>query len=202
MPTHAHKILKIAPFQHQLASTLSKELRISKILAQVLKEHPLFNASLVDNEVILWDDINIGVAVDIEQIEDGAGGLIVPVVPNADKKSLAEIHHLIKDLSERARNRKLLPADYADHTFTLSNTGVFGISSGFGTPILNQPEVGLLMTRPIAEKVVPVEGQIVIRPMMDYSLTYDHRVITGGDATRFRALFERLTTNPYLLMLY
>ncbi len=172
-----------------------------KVVALTLKKHPILNSSIMDKEIVIWNHINIGVAVDF-RLDEESSGLIVPVVRNADKKSIFEIHQTLGGLVEKARSRKLMPDDYSDNTFTLSNVGVFEVSSGSGTPILNQPGVGLLMTRPYEEKPVVREGQIVPRPMMDYSLTYDHRVVTGGDAIRFRVTFERLIQNPLLLLLY
>lgn len=172
-----------------------------KVLAQALKYHPVLNSSLIDDELFIWDDINIGVAVDLE-LEGGESALLVPVVRDADKLSLAETHQALSDFVERARNRKLLPDDYTGGTFTLTSVGVFGTSSGVGTPIINQPEVGIIVMRAIVDRPVVHEGQIVIRPIMEYSLTYDHRVVTGGDAHRFRLTLERLIQNPYLMLLH
>ena len=166
-----------------------------KVAAEALKVHPVVNASLVGEEIILWEDVHIGVAVDLPR-EDEPGNLLVPVVRNADRKSLAEIHAALSDLVEKARSGRILPDDCLNHTFTISNTGVFDVSSGFGTPILNQPEVALWTTRPFEYRPVARDGQVVIRPIMDYSVTYDHRVLTGGDVMRFRATLEGFMKNP------
>ncbi len=175
-----------------------------KVVAQALKQNPLLNSSLVGDEIRIWEDINVGTALAFE-LRGGGRGLIVPVVRNADKKSLAEIHQTLRDLVERGRNLKLLPDDISGGTFTISNVGVFGtggrVSGRFGTPILNQPEVALLGTGPIVDTPVVRGGQIVIRPIMSYSLTYDHRVVMGEDAARFVATLQQLMEEPYLLSL-
>jgi len=176
-----------------------------KVVAQALSRHPLLNSSLIDNEIRIWEDINIGVALAFE-LRGGGSGLIVPVLRNADKKSLVEIHQAVRDLTEKGRNVKLLPDDVSGGTFTISNVGVFGgggrVSGHFATPILNQPEVALLGTGPIVDTPVVREGQIVIRPMMNYNLTFDHRIVTGEDATRFVATLQQLMEEPYLLLLF
>jgi pyruvate dehydrogenase E2 component (dihydrolipoamide acetyltransferase) len=169
-----------------------------KWAALALRQHPILNASLVGNEIVVWEDINIGVALDVV-MADGTSLLIVPVVKNADRKSLVEIHQTLADLTERGRHHKLQPEDCDAPTFTLSNTGIYKVSSGFGTPILNPPEVALLVTRAIEDRPVARDNQVVIRPVMEYAVTYDHRVVTGGDVMRFRETLERLAANPVLL---
>jgi pyruvate dehydrogenase E2 component (dihydrolipoamide acetyltransferase)/2-oxoglutarate dehydrogenase E2 component (dihydrolipoamide succinyltransferase) len=164
-------------------------------VAKALKEHPIINSSLIDNEVKVWEDINIGVAVAVEE------GLIVPVVKNADRKSLVEISQEVRALVEKARAGKLLPDDVADGTFTITNLGAFGGGYGFGTPIINQPQVAILGTGAIAERPVVRQGQIVIRPIMTYSFTFDHRVLDGAPAGRFMTTLTQLLENPGLLLL-
>jgi len=175
-----------------------------KVTAQALKQHPLLNSSIIDNEIKVWEDINIGVALAFE-MRGGGRGLIVPVIRNADKKSLGEINQILRDLVEKGRNLKLLPDDISGGTFTVSNVGVFGtggrVSVNYGTPIINQPEVAILGTRPIVDTPVVREGQIVIRPMMNFSLTYDHRVVMGENAAVFTATLQQLMEEPYLLLL-
>jgi len=169
-----------------------------KVVAQALSQHPLLNSSLIDNEIKIWEDINVGIALAFE-LREGGSGLIVPVVHNADKKSLAEIHQVVRDLTERGRKLKLLPDDITGGTFTITNVGVFGggsVFTGFGTPILNQPEVAILGTMPIVDAPVAREGQVVIRPMMNYNLTYDHRVVTGEDAVKFMITLQQLMEKP------
>lgn len=176
------------------------------VVAKALRQHPIINSSVIGDEIKIWDDINIGVAVAVES--EDMPGLIVPVVRNADRKSLLEIHNTLSDLTKRAREGKLLPDDVAGGTFTITNlgAGIGGIGegegSGFGTPIINQPEAAILGLGGIVEKPVVRGGEIVIRPMMSYSFTTDHRVIDGVPAGRFIATVKQLMENPYLLLLW
>jgi pyruvate dehydrogenase E2 component (dihydrolipoamide acetyltransferase) len=165
------------------------------ILSRTLKLHPSMNCSLLENEIKLWEDINVGVAFAL-----GEEGLIVPVVKNADQKSLSEISKLVKDLGKKAQDRKLLPDEVTGGTFTLSTVGRQS-ESRFQTPILNQPEAAILAIGAIEDRPVVREGQIVIRPIMAYSLTYDHRVINGFAGEQFLRTIRRLLENPSLLML-
>ncbi len=160
-------------------------------LARVLKEMPLFNASIEGNEIHYWEDVNIGCAVSV------ADGLVVPVVHGANRMCLKEIQIRLDDLIERARNKKLLPDDMAGGTFTLSNLGSYG--SEFETVILNPPEVALLGIGAAEKKPVVVDDAIVIRQLMPVSLTFDHRVIDGAAAGEFRQRLRRLVENPGML---
>ena len=164
-------------------------------LARALKEHPLVNSSLIDNEIKVWEDINIGVAVALEE------GLIVPVVKAADKKSLKEISQTVKTLAEKAREGKLVAEEITGGTFTMSNLGAVGAGYRFETVIINQPESAILGTGAITERAVVRDGQIVIRPIMTYYLTYDHRVVDGAVAARFMASLIKLLENPSLLLI-
>ena len=168
-------------------------------IARALKDNPIVNASLIENEIKVWEDINIGVAVALE--EEGEWGLIVPVVRNADQKTLLEINREVKLLTEKARAGKLMPDDVSGGTFTLTNLGAFGGGWGFGTPIINQPESAILGTGVITDRPVVREGQIVIRPIMTCSFTFDHRVIDGAPAAKFMASLTKLLESPALLLL-
>lgn len=165
------------------------------IISRALKDYPDINVSLIENEVKVWEDINIGVAVAL-----GKDGLIVPVVKQADNKSLVEISREVKSLVEKARSKKILPDEVTGGTFTLTSVGAIGVSY-YQTPIINQPESAILGTGPIMEKPVVRKGQIVIAPMMPYSLTFDHRVINGFGAEEFLAKLRELVENPGLLLL-
>jgi pyruvate dehydrogenase E2 component (dihydrolipoamide acetyltransferase)/2-oxoglutarate dehydrogenase E2 component (dihydrolipoamide succinyltransferase) len=167
-------------------------------LCKLLKKNPIINSSLIENQVILWEDINIGVAVAVG--EGAESGLIVPVVKNADKKSIVELSLEIKTLTEKARRGKLLPDDVSSGTFTLTNIGAVGGGYGFGTPIINQPQSAILGTGVISDRAVVINGQIVIRPIMTISFTYDHRVIDGAPATKFVNELRQLLEIPTLLL--
>ena len=164
------------------------------ITAKVLKDYPLVNSSIVDNEINLWEDINIGVAVALEE------GLIVPVIKNADHKSLVEISKAVKELAKKARDRTLEPEDVQGGTFTLTNLGALGSGYRFETVIINQPESAILGTGGISDRVLARDGQVVIKPVMTYYFTYDHRVINGAVAAKFITSLTELIENPSILL--
>ena len=168
-------------------------------IARALRDNPVINSSLIGNEIKIWEDINIGVAVAIQ--EDGLDGLIVPVLKNADQKSLFEINKELRVLIEKARGGKLMPDDVSGGTFTLTNMGAFGGTLTYSTPIINQPQSAILSTAPITERPVVREGQIVVRPIMTYNFTYDHRVIVGAVAGRFTARVAELLECPSLIFI-
>jgi len=164
-------------------------------IARALKDHSDINVSLIENEIKVWEDINIGVAVAL-----GKEGLLVPVIKQADKKSLIEISREVKNLVEKARGGKILPDEVTGGTFTLTSIGAVGVSD-YQTPVINQPESAILGTGPIRDEPVAKNGQIVIASMMPYSLTIDHRVINGFGAEQFLAsLKEMLETQGVLLL--
>ena len=182
-----------------------------KIAAEALRLVPMMNSSLIGKEIIIWDDINIGVALDFE-MRDGRRGLIVPVVRNADKKSLEEIHNNLEEFKEKGKDGKLMPDDTMGGTFTVTNTGALGggraarkgVATGipnFSTPILNQPQVGIWGMGGYSDAPVVVDGKVVIRPIMYTHTTYDHRVLTGADGGMFGGALHRLTQNPRPLLL-
>ncbi|HEX78041.1 MAG TPA: 2-oxo acid dehydrogenase subunit E2 [Dehalococcoidia bacterium] len=177
--------------EEQLGARISYPALFTKMAAMVLKEQPMMNCTLDGDEVKLWEDINIGMAVAVE------GGLIVPVVRQADKKSLIEIEQALGQLIEKARTKRLMPDDISGNTFTISNFGSFGALAA--TPILNPPESALLGVGKIREKPVVIQGQIAIRSMMWLSLTVDHRIIDGATAGRFMQRFAELAANPAIL---
>ncbi len=168
------------------------------VIAKALKDHPLLNSSLIDNEIKIWEDINVGVAVGLG--EKGDRGLIVPVVRNADQKSLVELSKIIKSLAEKAQAGKLMPDDVTGGTFTLTSLGGNGIGI-FQTPIINQPEAAILGVGRITEKPVVRKGQIAIASMMPCSITVDHRIIDGVVVENFLGRLQELIESPGLLLL-
>jgi pyruvate dehydrogenase E2 component (dihydrolipoamide acetyltransferase) len=173
---------------------------VTYVLARALKDVPMMNASLIDGRLILWEDINIGVAVAI-RLNELETGLIVPVVRNADKKTLMDLSREIKDLSQRARNLKLQPDDLGAGTFTLTNVGAFGNGWSISTPIINQPEAAILGTGVIEQRAVVRNGEIVARPMMNCFLTFDHRILDGAPVAEFLGRFKEFMENPGLMLL-
>ncbi|MFC1907889.1 dihydrolipoamide acetyltransferase family protein [Chloroflexota bacterium] len=160
------------------------------VIAKLLKGNPIFNSSLIEDEIKVWEDINVGVAVALEE------GLIVPVVKGADKKSLVEINQTIRALVDKARSGSLTLDEVTDGTFTITNVGALGGGYRFETVVINQPESAILGTGGITDRVVARDGQIVIRPIMTYYLTYDHRVINGAAGAEFMTGVTRLLENP------
>jgi len=149
---------------------------ISYAVIKALKEYPYINASIDGNNIVVKKYINLGIAVAIEP-----NGLIVPNIKKADEKNIRGIAKSMVELSDKARNKKLTPDDIMDGTFTITNYGVFG--SLFGTPIINQPEVGILGVGTVTKKPVAVEVEgidtIAVKPMMYLSLSHDHRLVDG-----------------------
>jgi len=179
-------------------STLGTRITYTDILvfaiARILRDHPKINASIVDKEIKVWEDINMGVATALED------GLIVPVVKHADRKSLVEISKEIKTLVEKARENKLSGDEISDGTFTLTNLGALGSGWTFETAIINQPESAILRVGAITDRAVVRDGQIVARPIMTYSLTYDHCVVDGAVAARFISSLVSALETPTLLL--
>ncbi len=149
---------------------------ISFAVIRGLKEFPLMNASIDGNNILMKKYINLGIAVAVEP-----NGLIVPNIKNADEKNVRGLAKSIADIGNRSRTKKLVPDDIMDGTFSITNYGVFG--SLFGTPIINQPEVGILGVGAVTKKPVVVENDgvesIAIKPMMYLSLSHDHRLVDG-----------------------
>lgn len=166
--------------------------------ARALRDVPILNSSVVGEEIRVWDDVNIGVAVALDQgIE---GGLIVPVVRNVDRKPLRQVSKELAALVEKARAGQLLPDDVSGGTFTVTNLATVGGGWFVGTPIINQPQSAIVAIGPVTDRPVAIDGQVVIRPVMPYSLTYDHRVVDGAPAARFAARFAELLSEPALLL--
>jgi len=164
-----------------------------RMVASALKDHPIINSRIEGDQIHLLDEINIGVAIAIEN------GLIVPVVHHADRKSLTEIALTIRDLTQKAREGKLSLEDVGGGTFTLSNMGMLGIDKL--NPIINPPECSILGVGRTIEKPVVIGGEIKIRPMAWFSLSSDHRIVDGATAAPFLNRIKRLIENPPLLLL-
>ena len=163
-----------------------------KVVANALREHPRLNATLTDEGIHLLPEVNIGVAVALED------GLVVPVVRNADKERLSEISAQVRSFAERARNNQLTPGELQGGTFTITNLGNFGIDAF--TPIINPPESAILGVGRILKKPVVHNDEIVIRSMLTLSLTFDHRVVDGAPAAQFLQTVSGYIQDPYLLL--
>jgi 2-oxoglutarate dehydrogenase E2 component (dihydrolipoamide succinyltransferase) len=164
-----------------------------KAVVQALREIPAVNAELDGEELVYKNYYHIGVAVGTDK------GLVVPVLRDADRLSLAGIEREIASLGKRAREGVLKLEELQGGTFTVSNGGVYG--SLMSTPILNMPQSGILGMHKIQERPVAVEGEIVIRPMMYLALTYDHRIVDGKEAVTFLVRVKESLEDPQRLML-
>jgi 2-oxoglutarate dehydrogenase E2 component (dihydrolipoamide succinyltransferase) len=164
-----------------------------KACVQALKELPEVNAEIDGTDIVYKNYYHIGIAVGTER------GLVVPVVRDADQKSLAEIEKTITELGSRARDGKLSIADMQGGTFTITNGGIYG--SLMSTPILNAPQSGILGMHNIQERPVAIDGKIEIRPMMYLALSYDHRIVDGKDAVTFLVRVKECLEDPQRLVL-
>mgnify|MGYP001583955547 FL=1 len=142
------------------------------VVVRALKDFPLLNSSISGDEILIHEEINLGIAVALEN------GLIVPVIKNAESKNITELARSGNDLALRARIKKLLPIDVQGGTFTVTNPGIFGNLYGF--PIINQPQVAILGIGAIKKRPVIVNDEIAIRSMVYISMSYDHRIIDGA----------------------
>jgi pyruvate dehydrogenase E2 component (dihydrolipoamide acetyltransferase) len=180
---------RFAPQYEAKGARLTLTPIVIRALVSTLKKHPLFNASIDDvlEEVVLKHYYHVGVAVDTE------AGLIVPVIRDADRKSLLQVSKELEELAAKARDRKVSGEELKGGTFTVSNQG--GIGGGFFTPIINKPEVAILGLGRGTQKPAVVGGNVEIRTLLPIALSYDHRLIDGGSAARFIVEFvQNLTT--------
>jgi 2-oxoglutarate dehydrogenase E2 component (dihydrolipoamide succinyltransferase) len=164
-----------------------------KACVQALKEIPAVNAEIDGTDLVYKNYYHIGVAVGTDK------GLVVPIVREADRLSLAEIEGKIADFGRRARDGKLSIEDMQGGTFTISNGGVYG--SLMSTPILNAPQSGILGMHRIEERPVVRNGQIVVRPMMYLALSYDHRIVDGKEAVTFLVRVKEYLEDPQRFIL-
>ena len=164
-----------------------------KAAAEALKRFPAVNASIDGNDIVYHGYYDIGVAVSTER------GLVVPVLRDCDKMSIAEVEGGIKDYAVAAKDGKLAIEDMTGGTFTITNGGVFG--SLLSTPILNPPQTAILGMHKIQERPMAVNGQVVIQPMMYLALSYDHRMIDGKDAVQFLVAIKDMLEDPARMLL-
>jgi len=160
---------------------------IARVVVEALRTFPVVNASIDGDNIVYKKDINLGIAVALEQ------GLIVPVIKQADEKNLLGLSRAIEDLAGRARSKKLNPDEVQGGTFTITNPGVFG--AVYGLPLINQPQVAILGVGGIEKRPVVIDDAIAIRPTCHLSLGYDHRLIDGADAGRFLSFIKERLEN-------
>jgi pyruvate dehydrogenase E2 component (dihydrolipoamide acetyltransferase) len=165
------------------AKTLHERLQVSysavlvRTVAKALAEHPWINSTLQGDQIKMFEDINVGIAVATED------GLVVPVIHSADKKSLNEIESIIREETEKARQGRLTKEEVSGGTFTITNLGMYGVD--FFAPIINPPEAAILGVGRIADKLMMVDGKTELAPFVILSLSYDHRIVDGAPAGAF-----------------
>jgi len=164
-----------------------------KAALEALKAFPQLNAEIEGDEVVFKHYYDIGVAV------SGTRGLVVPVVRDADRQSMAELERQIADYGQRARSDKLTLPELQGGTFTISNGGIFG--SMLSTPILNPPQTGILGMHNIVDRPVVRDGAVVVRPIMYLALSYDHRLVDGREAVQFLVRIKDCIEDPERLLL-
>ena len=184
--SQVEKLRKAKKAEYEAAGTkLTYTAFIAKATVDTIRQFPFSNASLDGDNVVYKREINLGIAVALET------GLIVPVIRNADERSMLGLCRAIQDLAHRARAKQLKPEEVQAGTFTITNPGIFG--AVFGLPIISQPQVAILGVGSVDKRVVVVDDMIAIRPMCYLTLGFDHRLIDGADAGRFlQALKDRL----------
>lgn len=164
-----------------------------KASVEALKEFPSVNAEVRGTDLVYHNFFDIGIAV------GGGKGLVVPVIRGTDRLSFAEIELAIADFGARAMANKIELAELTGGTFTISNGGIYG--SLLSTPIVNPPQSGILGLHAIGDRAVVVDGQIVIRPMMNVALTYDHRIVDGREAVTFLRTIKGIIEDPARMIL-
>jgi 2-oxoglutarate dehydrogenase E2 component (dihydrolipoamide succinyltransferase) len=165
----------------------------TKAVVGALKAFPEMNSELQGDELVLKKYYDIGVAVSTEE------GLVVPVIRDADRKTFAEIEQEIAALAMKAREGKLALSEIQGGTFTITNGGIYGSLNS--TPILNVPQVGILGMHAIQDRPVARDGQVVIRPMMNLAVSYDHRVIDGATAVQYLVKIKQMIEDPETLLI-
>ncbi|GIW37828.1 MAG: dihydrolipoyllysine-residue succinyltransferase component of 2-oxoglutarate dehydrogenase complex [Meiothermus sp.] len=164
-----------------------------KAVVQALQEIPQLNAEIRGTDIVYHRYYDIGIAV------GGGEGLVVPVIRDADRLSMAQIEAVIADFGARVKEKKIKPEELMGGTFTITNGGIYGSLNS--TPILNPPQVGILGMHAINERPVAKNGAVVIRPMMNLALSYDHRIVDGREAVTFLKRVKELIENPVRLTL-
>jgi 2-oxoglutarate dehydrogenase E2 component (dihydrolipoamide succinyltransferase) len=178
-------------FQKQYGVGLGIASFFVKAAIGALKAFPQINSELQGDEIVMKQYYDVGMAVGAE------GGLVVPVIRDADRKTFPEIELSIRDFAKRAQDGTLTLEDLKGGTFTITNGGVFG--SLMSTPILNPPQVGILGLHKIADRAVAIKGEVVIRPMMYLALSYDHRVVDGREAVQFLVKIKEFIEDPAMM---
>jgi len=184
------KLLPIIEDTHQVRVTITDIMM--KITGRAIARHPVINTRWTDKGVLFLPVVHMGMAMSVDD------GLIVPVLRNINAMDFGQLATERTGLIEKVRQSRFLPDDIKGSTFTLSTLGMFGIESF--TANINQPESAILAVGAIIDKPVAVDGKIVVKPMMNMTLTYDHRIIDGAEAAKFMQTLKALTEEPLMLL--
>jgi 2-oxoglutarate dehydrogenase E2 component (dihydrolipoamide succinyltransferase) len=176
-----------ADFQARYGLSLTYLPFVARAAVEALRQFPLLNASIEGNNIIYHNEINVGIAVALEN------GLIVPVIRNADERNVLGLQRSIADLAARARARQLKPDEVQGGTFSITNFGSFG--SVFATPVINQPQVAILGVGAVEKTPVVIDDAIAIRSVAYLALTFDHRLIDGALADQFTGRVKDVLEN-------
>lgn len=183
---------RLQPAYEARGARLTHNDLLIKVVAVALVDHPYLNARWSDEGIVLLQQINIGIAVAVQD------GLVVPVIHDAHRKRLDEVSAEASRLVARAREEKLSMEEITGGTFTITNLGMYGVESF--TPIVNPPEAAILGVGAMADRPVGCDGEIVLRPTMTLSLSFDHRIVDGAPAAQFLQRVKKLLEEPYLLL--
>ena len=190
---------KALELRKQINSSVKEDEKVSvndiivKVAAMASLKHPFINSSYQDKTIRFYEDADVGVAVAIDE------GLITPIVRGANRKGIGQISKEIKEMAGRAREKKLQPEEYTGATFSISNLGMFGIEQF--TAIINPPEAAIFAVGSAAPKAVARDGEIVIRNVMNVTMSCDHRVIDGATGAKFLQTFKQMLENPVLMLM-
>ncbi len=190
---------KTLELRKQINASVKEEEKVSvndiivKVAAMASLQHPFVNSSYQDKTIRFYEDADVGVAVAVED------GLITPIVRGANRKGIGQISREIKEMASRAREKKLQPEEYTGATFSISNLGMFGIEQF--TAIINPPEAAIFAIGSAAPKAVVRSGEIVIRNIMNVTMSCDHRVIDGATGAKFLQTFKQMLENPVLMLM-
>ena len=177
MKLQAYREANKQQFEERYGFALSYVPFFAQIVSDALLKNPYLNSTWTDDGIVLHHYVNMGIAVALPDT------LIVPVIKDADLLGFTDLAHAINDIANRARNKALKPEDVRGGTFTLNNTGALG--GVMGQSIINQPQAAILSTESIRKRPVVVDDEIVIRPIMNLTMSFDHRIVDGLLASRF-----------------
>lgn len=186
--------------EDQLGTRVSVNAFLIKALACALKEVPIANSSIVGDDIVVYDNVNVGIAIALPGEGEFDGKLIVPVLKHVDRMGIVDIDKGMKALIEKARNGQLSPADMSDSTVTFSSTAGLAPPGMMNTPVLNLPNAVLVGPSTPQERPVARKGKIKIRTMMPISLTFDHRVLDGEPLARMAMHMHNCLENPELML--